>query len=47
MTTSNPPIYKPATNVVINSDNSKELDGRGWKLIISGGGAAQPTFTCA
>jgi hypothetical protein len=47
MTTSNPPIYKLATNVVINSGNSKELDGRGWKLIMSGGGVTQPTFTCS
>jgi hypothetical protein len=47
MTTSNPPIYKLETNAVINSGNPKELDGRGWKLTVSGGGGSQPTFTCS
>ena len=47
MTTPNPPIYKLATDVVISSGNSKELDGGGWKLIMSGGGVTQPTFTCS
>jgi len=47
MTTSSPPIYKLATNVVINAGNPRELDGRGWKLIVSGGGASEPTFTCS
>jgi hypothetical protein len=47
MTTSNPPIYKLETNVVINGGNPKELDGRGWKLTVSGGGASEPTFTCS
>ncbi|HEY5173547.1 MAG TPA: hypothetical protein VIK54_17625 [Acidimicrobiia bacterium] len=47
MTSSSPPIYKPATDVVINRANPKELDGRGWRLIVSGGGATAPTFTCS
>jgi hypothetical protein len=46
MTSSKPPIYKLATNVVINRANPKELDGRGWKLIMSGSSAIEPTFTC-
>jgi Tfp pilus assembly protein FimT len=46
MTTSNPPIYKPAADVVINHANPNELDGRGWKLIMAGGGVTAPTFTC-
>ena len=46
MTTSTPPAYKLASNVVINGANPKELDGRGWRLIVSGGGANSPTFTC-
>jgi hypothetical protein len=46
MTTSNHPIYKLETNVVINSGNPKELDGAGWRLIVSGGGVSAPTFTC-
>lgn len=46
MTSSNPPIYKLATNVVIDRGNPKELDGRGWKLIMSGSSAIEPTFTC-
>jgi hypothetical protein len=47
LTTSNPALYKPTTNVVINGANPKELDGRGWKLVVSGGGATAPTFTCS
>ncbi len=47
MTTPNPPIYNLATHVVISSGNSKELDGSGWKLIMSGGGVTRPTFTCS
>jgi hypothetical protein len=47
LTASNPPVYMPATSVVVNRGNPKELDGRGWKLIVSGGGASAPTFTCS
>ena len=46
MTTSSPSVYTLASGVVINLGNPKELDGRGWKLIMSGGGAAPPVFTC-
>jgi hypothetical protein len=46
MTASNPAIYNLAANVVVNAGNPKELDGRGWKLIMSGGGANKSTFTC-
>jgi len=46
LTIGTPPIYKLPTNVTINATNPKELDGRGWKLIISGTGATAPTFTC-
>ena len=46
LTTSNLPIYKLDTNVVINSGNPMELDGRGWKLTLSGRGGSKPTFTC-
>jgi hypothetical protein len=47
LTASNPPLYKAATNVVINRGNPTELDGRGWKLTMAGGGTTEPTFTCA
>lgn len=46
MTTSKSAIYALAPNVVINRVNAKELDGRGWKLTMSGGGATPATFTC-
>jgi hypothetical protein len=46
MTTSKSAIYALAPNVVINRVNAKELDGRGWKLTMSGGGATPTTFTC-
>jgi len=46
LTNSTPPIYKLSSNVVINVANPKELDGRGWKLLIVGGGGTAPTFTC-
>ena len=47
MTTSKSAIYALAPNVVINRVNAKELDGRGWKLTMSGGGASPTTFTCS
>jgi len=46
LTTSNPAIYTLTKNVAVNSSNPNELDGRGWKLILTGGGPTQPTFTC-
>jgi len=32
--------------VVVNPRNPSELDGNGWKLTMSGGGATAPTFAC-
>jgi hypothetical protein len=32
--------------VVINPANPAELDGRGWKLVMTGSGRAEPTFAC-
>lgn len=46
LTASNPPMYKLATNVVVNAGNPTELDGDGWKLTMAGGGVREPTFTC-
>jgi len=46
LTTGTSPIYKLSANVAINAMNPKELDGPGWKLIISGGATIAPTFTC-
>jgi hypothetical protein len=31
---------------VVNTRIPTELDGRGWKLVLSGGGTTTPTFTC-
>ena len=39
-------MFSPATNVTINAANPNELDGQDWKLILKGGGATAPTFTC-
>ena len=47
MTTSTPPIYTLATNVFIDAGNPTELDGNGWRLVMSGGGVTAPTFTCS
>jgi hypothetical protein len=47
LTASNPPLYTPAANVIINAGNPAELDGSGWKLTMTGGGTTEPTFTCA
>ena len=47
LTASNPPLFKPAANVSVNSANPAELDGPGWKLTMTGGGATAPTFSCA
>jgi hypothetical protein len=35
-----------ASDDVINPQNPRELDGQGWRLLISGGGATAPIFTC-
>ena len=43
---SSPSMFSPATNVTINAANPNELDGRDWKIVMSGGGATAPTFTC-
>jgi hypothetical protein len=47
LTTGNPPAFAPATNVAVNANNPAELDGRGWKMTMTGGGSTAPTFTCA
>jgi hypothetical protein len=47
MTTSNSALYELTPDVVINRVNATELDGRGWRLTMSGGGATPPTFTCS
>ena len=46
LTASNPPLFPLADRVVVNVANPAELDGRGWKLVMTGGGTTQPTFTC-
>jgi hypothetical protein len=35
-----------ASGDVISPSNRRELDGQGWRLIMAGGGATPPTFTC-
>jgi hypothetical protein len=47
LTAGNPPVYALPQLAVVNGGNPKELDGRGWKLLMSGGGATRPTFTCS
>jgi hypothetical protein len=47
MTSAKPPLFTLATNVVINPANPTELDGRGWKMVMAGGGTTVPTFRCS
>jgi len=47
LTSAQPPFFTLATNVVINPANPTELEGRGWKIVMSGGGTRAPTFTCS
>jgi len=46
LTASSAPTLTLAEHVVINASNPVELDGNGWKLIMSRGGATAPTFVC-
>ena len=36
----------PAHVVVVDASNPAELDGKGWKLTMSGGGTTAPAFAC-
>ena len=47
LTTSTPPVFELPSSVVINGANPQELDGPGWKLIMSGGGPNPTTFACS
>lgn len=47
LTTSTPPVFELPSGVVINGANPQELDGPGWKLIMSGGGPNPTTFACS
>jgi len=47
LTTTSPPIFTLPAAVVINAGNPSRLDGRGWKMIMAGGGATEPSFTCS
>ena len=44
MTMSNPPVLVPPDGVSVTAD---QLEGEGWTLTMSGGGATAPRFTCA
>jgi hypothetical protein len=46
LTTSAPPLFALPKGAVVNRSNPKELDGPGWKLVISGGATSAPTFAC-
>jgi hypothetical protein len=46
MTAPSSGAFALASGDVISSRNPRELDGQGWRLIIAGGGATAPTFTC-
>ena len=47
LTTSTPPAFELPSGVVINGAYPQELDGPGWKLIMSGGGPNPTTFACS
>jgi hypothetical protein len=46
MTAAQPPSLQLPSGVTVNATNPDELDGYGWKLLLAGGGASEPTFTC-
>jgi hypothetical protein len=46
LTASTPPNFELSPHTVINPRDPAELDGNGWKLILSGGGATAPSFAC-
>lgn len=47
MTSAKPPLFALATNVIINPAVPTELEGRGWKMVMTGGGTRAPSFTCS
>jgi hypothetical protein len=46
LTTSSPRVFRLPNNAAVNGVNARELDGPGWKLLMSGGGTTAPTFAC-
>src|SRR6185437_2728418 len=46
LTGTTPPVFEVQHDVAINAAAPKELDGKGWKLTIAGGGTTPPTFEC-
>jgi short-subunit dehydrogenase len=47
LTAASAPLFALAQGVVINPAKPAELEGRGWKLVMVGGGTTVPTFTCS
>ena len=47
LTTGNPAPFAMTATDVVNARIPTELDGRGWKMVMSGGGTTQSTFTCS
>jgi hypothetical protein len=47
LTAAKPPLFPLATGAVINVGIPTELDGRGWKMSMTGGGTTAPMFTCS
>jgi hypothetical protein len=39
-------VFTLAANDVVNPNNARELDGVGWRLVMSEAGATPPVFTC-
>src|SRR4051812_9911384 len=39
-------VFVLPDGVVVHPADPARLDGRGWKLVMTGGGATAPTFTC-
>jgi len=46
LTNSSPPLVALSIGVTIDRANPRQLDGPGWKLVISGGGTSVPMFAC-
>jgi prepilin-type N-terminal cleavage/methylation domain-containing protein len=47
LTTASPPVFLLAHGVTINTGVPTELDGDGWKLVMTGGGTTEPNFACS
>ncbi len=46
LTGASPPLFVLPPGVVVNPGKPDELDGTGWRLVMSGDGTTPPHFAC-